>query len=405
MKLNNISDPSKVRKILFLSPFFYPEQISTGKYNSFLVDKLLSNTFEVDVVALYPFYPDWVVTKIVEPFRNANIFRFGAHVSFPKSQVIRRIVLELMYSYYVIKFLLKTKKKYDIVMPVFPPVLFMMFAFLFLKWGSIVGIVHDVQGIMANTEKKFSRRFSASIMGFVEKLVYRKCNKLVCLSHSMKDAVIQKYGVMEEQCEVFYPFVSASNAINAEKISGLREIFDVGIKHIVYSGALGEKQQPFELYEFFLKLSSASENVKCHIFSRGPIFNELLNRSRESKGGVYFHDLVSEKDLDSLFYNSTVQVIPQSPGTGAGAFPSKLPNLLAHGVPVFAICDKGSELDIVLGKVSSAKATYSWDVGDMEMAMYDFLERIDGLTHEEMYLENKSAILKEFDVDRFIKSL
>ena len=41
----------------------------------------------------------------------------------------------------------------------------------------------------------------------------------------------------------------------------------------------------------------------------------------------------------------------------------------------------------------------------MEGAMYDFLEKIENISHEEIFVENKETILKEFDVDRFIKSL
>ena len=240
----------------------------------------------------------------------------------------------------------------------------------------------------------------------VEKFYYRKSDKLICLSHSMREVVVEKFCVPREVCEVFYPFISISNDFRSGKKAGLENIFEEGFKHIVYSGALGEKQQPHELYEFFLKLSTSSQNIKCHIFSRGPIFNELVKLSAESgSANLYFHDLVPEKDLDALFLNSTVQVIPQSAGTGAGAFPSKLPNLLAHGVPVFAICDEGSELAIVLSKVSSAKAVHSWEVESMEGAMYDFLEKIENISHEEIFVENKETILKEFDVDRFIKSL
>ena len=48
-----------------------------------------------------------------------------------------------------------------------------------IKWLEIVsinvfkvGIVHDVQGIMANTEKTLSRSSAAFLMGLVEKNIY-----------------------------------------------------------------------------------------------------------------------------------------------------------------------------------------------------------------------------------------
>ena len=387
------------KKILFLSPFFHPEKISTGKYNSFLVEKLLESNYGVDVIAFHPFYPDWVISKSDKPFNSAK-------VRFPKSQILRRIILELKYFYFVGKHLFTHKDEYDIVISIFPPVLFLFAAVYFLKNVFKVGIVHDVQGIMANTEKTLSRSSAAFLMGLVEKNIYKKCDKLICLSHSMKDEVVKNYAVDKGKCEVFYPFVSLSQRKNDLDPNCLSKIFEDGFQHVVYSGALGEKQQPYELYDFFQKLTLSSALIRCHIFSQGPIFNELLSRAKVfANNNVLFHDLVDESEISALFSNSTVQVIPQSSGTGAGAFPSKLPNLLAHGVPVFAICDQDSELDRVIKKVRSAKATHTWDRQNMISEMLSFLDMLKKTTHEENYLENKSAILKEFDVDYLISRL
>ena len=391
------------KKILFLSPFFYPEQISTGKYNSFLVKKLLESDYEVDVVTFHPFYPDWVISKSDKPFSSAKVYRYGESVRFPKSQILRRIILELKYFYYVGKHLFAHKNEYDIVISIFPPVVFLFVASFFHKETLKVGIVHDVQGIMANTEKSLSRSSAAFLMGLVEKNIYKKCDKLICLSHSMKDEVVKKYAVDKGKCEVFYPFVSLSQR---KDDGSLREIFEDGFQHVVYSGALGEKQQPYDLYDFFQKLAVSSSLIKCHIFSRGPIFNELLSRVKVyEKNNVMFHDLVDESNVSALFSCSTVQVIPQSPGTGAGAFPSKLPNLLAHGVPVFAICDQDSELDRVIKKVRSAKAIHTWDRQNMIGEMKSFLDSLKKTTHEANYQDNRCTILKEFDVGHFISRL
>ncbi len=394
------------KKILFLSPFFYPEQISTGKYNSFLVEKLIEGNCEVDVVAFHPFYPDWVISKSEKPFKSAKVYRYGERVRFPKSQILRRIVLESKYFYYVSKHLFIHKNEYDIVISIFPPVLFMFATGFFLKKVLKVGIVHDVQGIMANTEKSLSHSIAAFLIGLVERNIYKKCDKLICLSHSMKNEVVKKYAVDKGTCEVFYPFVSLSQKKDDLDQDCLKEIFEDGFQHVVYSGALGKKQHPYDLYNFFQKLAVSSSLIRCHIFSRGPIFNELFSRAKVyAKNNVMFHDLVDESDVSSLFSRSTVQVIPQSPGTGTGAFPSKLPNLLAHGVPIFAICDQDSELSRVISKVILAKAIHSWDSLNMVSEMHDFLDVLKKTTHEEIYLENKNTILKEFDVDSFISSL
>ena len=44
---------------LILSPFFYPEPISTGKYNTVLAQGLVARGQDVVVLASHPLYPKW----------------------------------------------------------------------------------------------------------------------------------------------------------------------------------------------------------------------------------------------------------------------------------------------------------------------------------------------------------
>ena len=43
------------QRLLFVSPFFYPEDISTGRYNTYFVRALLAQGVEVAIVAAHPF--------------------------------------------------------------------------------------------------------------------------------------------------------------------------------------------------------------------------------------------------------------------------------------------------------------------------------------------------------------
>ena len=46
-----------------------------------------------------------------------------------------------------------------------------------------------------------------------------------------------------------------------------------------------------------------------------------------------------------MYYNSSVQIIPQKENTSKGSLPSKLPNLLASGCKVLVITDPKSEIE------------------------------------------------------------
>ena len=72
---DNMSDVCA--KAIFLSPFFYPEMISTGRYNTRLVMTMIARGVEVDVVTSYPMYPDWRPKYTQAIIDGAKIYRGG----------------------------------------------------------------------------------------------------------------------------------------------------------------------------------------------------------------------------------------------------------------------------------------------------------------------------------------
>ena len=48
------------QQILIVSPFFYPELISTGKANQHLAEAFVAEGHGVTVVCSHPLYPTWV---------------------------------------------------------------------------------------------------------------------------------------------------------------------------------------------------------------------------------------------------------------------------------------------------------------------------------------------------------
>lgn len=394
------------KNIVFLSPFFFPEEISTGKYNTHLVKALQLKGHTVKVITSYPLYPDWVPKKCNDEMEGVELHRAGQHMRYPKSTVVRRIFLELWFAWHVFRNASCLNKNTELVIAIFPPVIFMMLvSFLLPKGVEKIGIVHDLLGVMAGSTKSTSRRVIARIMQSVESFAFNKCDRLICLSASMKDVLVNQYGVHKDKCVVQYPFVSLEKV---EKVSdALADVFDDSYMHIVYSGALGEKQNPEKLLSFFTNLSGSNSDIVCHFFSRGPLFEQIKqNVNVNNIRGVRCHDLVPEEQLIELYDRSTVHIIPQAEGVGAGAFPSKLPNLLAFGVPVFAICDNDSELSLILNEFGIGKVVSSWDETVLMDEITHYLEEIKNLSHQELQEKFKaSPLTKRFSAEGLVSDL
>jgi hypothetical protein len=132
--------------------------------------------------------------------------------------------------------------------------------------------------------------------------------------------------------------------------------------HVVYSGALGYKQNSQQLVAFMQAAAQRHPKVQFHVFSGGPFFDELRGRYKRLQGPrVEFHPLVAEQDLEELYARSAIQIIPQAEGTEAAALPSKLPNLMAAGVHLLAICGAESEVGRLIQQAGTGSIVERWN--------------------------------------------
>lgn len=353
------------KKILLISPFFFPEKISTGKYNTFLATTLKKSTTQINVITSHPIYPNWRPKRSHSKISGIEIYRGGSLMIYPKSSILRRAFLEIWFSFHSINRYLYLRNKCDIILPVFPPSLFFILINLFKpKKTCSIGIVHDLQGVYSQRKTSNIIYFLINkIVSLIERKSLQSCNYLIFLSKSMKDRAIENYRLIPEFCSVNYPFVTQHKKSNSSKKIDL--IFNKNKFNFVYSGALGEKQNPEQLFILMDRLSKLDENIDCHIFSEGPIFTQLRNRAKNFSSKVFFHHLVDEKFLNQLYSYCDLQVIPQAFGTSEGSIPSKLPNLLASSIKILAICEKSSELSAIVNNYEAGVVIDTWDIDEI----------------------------------------
>jgi colanic acid biosynthesis glycosyl transferase WcaI len=398
-------------RLLLISPFFYPEPISTGKYNSSLSKALVDRVFSIDVVASYPIYPDWKPKFTNQNLNGITIHRGGDFIKYPAKPVLRRMILEVWFAVFAILMYFKLKKEINVIVVVFPPSLFFaILSFLIPRNIKVVGIIHDLQGIYSEKKLGFLSRVLTKCIISVEQRAFNSCNKLIFLSKTMSTRATKIYDLIHHPSKILfrYPFVSISTdeskIDNDAELEKLRGFFSDKFNHIVYSGALGEKQNPLELIIFFEAIILSLDNVRCHVFSRGPLFDFLIdNLKPDFKEKIFFHDLVAEDALQELYELSTIQIIPQAPDTSEGSLPSKLPNLLSCGVPIFAICDKDSELSEIVNASGIGYSAHTWESALLVQQISEFMsllahkDRIDLKSHVSDYVKNNFSISQLID--------
>jgi len=231
-------------------------------------------------------------------------------------------------------------------------------------------------------------------INIVERISFKGCQRLIFLSNEMMNNAVSEYSLDVEKCHVSYPFVTIENFKDR---GALVDVFDSSKVNVVYSGALGEKQN-IEGLIAFLNLC-VSESVHVHIFSQGPKFDELKQVSTVDDSRFFFHDLVNEIDLPELLIRSDVQILPQAAGTSKGSLPSKLPNIIASKSKLLAITDSGSELSMLLEGVEGVKVSTTWE---MDLLVSDLLSLIREKRHTG---KHRLALINLLNIETVLKEI
>ena len=382
------------KNILILSPFFYPEPISTGKFNTSFVNGLVEEGHKVTVLCFHPFYPEWKAKKSIEKLKGVEIIRGGKNLFYTNKTIFRRLILEFGFAFFVLRKLYKHQKNKDLVIPIFPPSFAFCFALPFLnKKIRRVGMVHDLQEVYSQGKSGFLNKIIHFFIHSVEKQCYQNCNKLIFLSNEMKNEAKKLYNLVEEKLEVQYPFITLKNKITND----LESVFDNQKINVVYSGALGEKQNPIALFNFFSEASKKIENTVFHFFSEGETLKSLKKLNNNEK--IIFHNLVDKDNLEELYQKSSVQIIPQKENTSKGSLPSKLPNLLASGCKVLVITDAKSEIETLFLNNNLDLVVTSWN-NDL------LIEKLKVLIDKTIDIEHQKRIAKNmFTIDKMIHKI
>jgi hypothetical protein len=210
------------------------------------------------------------------------------------------------------------------------------------------------------------------------------------------------YKIPGTKIKICRPFVTLTRSDTENQ---LKHLFPAGKKHVVYAGALGEKHYPHGMIKFFRHLLSQRDDIICHIFSAGPIFKDLKYDPGTKNKRLFFHGLVPNQDLWELYTRSDIQVIPEKLGFSNGAIPSKLPNLMAAGVPVLYIGQKDGDVFRMVQSTKAGLCADSWDVDKLSALTNRLLIEATESSHASRRATYKKRSASHFSVDDLINAI
>lgn len=163
-----------------------------------------------------------------------------------------------------------------------------------------------------------------------QRYVYKKADKLICISDDMKDFIVSK-GIDEKKIEVIYNWGYSDETVNipweenkfVEKY-GLEKDF-----YAVYAGNIGKMQN----VELIVRAAKKMPKTKFLIIGDGAN-REKIEKMAEGLENVRMLPLQSPELAEHIYSMAGVNIIPLVEGGPKTAMPSKTPIVLACGKPV-----------------------------------------------------------------------
>lgn len=348
-------------KILELSSYYSPEQISSSHLTNDLYQALVVAGFSIEEYVPMPTrgISDEVRKQFCkrkyEELKNGQIvvhrfsmFREGKN---PIQRAIRYILVNIVQ---YIKG--TTARNVDIIYAAStPPTQGLLCGLvkrrLSKRYGRKIPFIYCLQDVFPDSlvNAKMTKKGSIiwKIGRKIEDYTYRSADKIIVISESFKKNIMKK-GVPEEKIVVIPNWVDTDVVYPVDRKDNIlfdRYNLDRDKFYICYSGNLGHSQNLKLLLETAKQLKSELTDVCFVLVGEGAAKEELIKKvAEEQLENIIILPFQPYEDIAHVFSLGDVGLIISKPEIGGSSVPSKTWSIMAAGRPVLASFDEDSEL-------------------------------------------------------------
>lgn len=333
-----------VRRILYLSPYFWPEEIGSAPYCTELAVWLRERGHDVRVVSFRPHYPNpnkfeaWADGSRDEESHNSMLISRVSVRDRGRGGFTDRLKNDLSFLWQVLRRALRREfKKTDVIVAYAPTILTLYGAQVIgrLTGASIVGVAHDIESGLATSLGLAKSRALLFLMRTVERIGLNFADQVIVLTEGMREE-IQHIGC-RRPISVFsiWASVPAFSPIAAEEAPV-----------IMYSGNFGKKQNLDQLLPLIQRLWDEKKAIR--VVMRGDVSEkDRLQKKIEGSGiaNTVFLPLASAEEFLAALQSANIHMVPQALNVGNYALPSKVFSSMSAGRPFVCIAEEGSPLD------------------------------------------------------------
>jgi colanic acid biosynthesis glycosyl transferase WcaI len=390
-------------RILYLSPYFWPEEIGSAPYCTELAIWLRERGHDLRVVSFRPHYPN---PSLFEAWRDGSRDE-ETHADIPITRVpVRdrgrgrfkdRVHNDLSFFLQVALRCLRGEfKNTEVVVAYVPTILTLYCARLvrLFTGASIICVVHDIESGLATSLNLTKSSPVLFFMRLVERVGLNFAEHVVALSEAMQQE-IQLIGCRRAISVLsIWASVADFSAIERDQTTTL-----------MYSGNFGKKQNLDQLLPLIQRLSEEKQAIRVVLQGDGSERRRLQEKiTRLGINNTVFRPLVPAEKLLAALQAVNIHIVPQALNVATYSLPSKLFSIMAAGRPFVCIAEKGSPLDELAQRSDAGLCIHPGDEDALYTAIAELAndhERQDRMGQNGRRLvENnmsKASILKEYE--------
>ncbi|MBR5604497.1 MAG: glycosyltransferase family 4 protein [Bacteroidales bacterium] len=206
----------------------------------------------------------------------------------------------------------------------------------------------------------------------IENFTYRNADKIIVISQDFKRNIMAK-GVPEEKIEVIYNWVDEQAVVNIpRKENKLFEKYNLNPNkfYVTYCGNIGLTQNMDLLLDVAKELAS-EENIHFVLVGEGADKERVKSRVKnENVNNVSFLPFQPYEDISHVFSLGDAGLIISKPGVGENSVPSKTWSIMSAERPVIANFDE-NEIKTILAENDCGIFTKAGDKVALKNAIFD----------------------------------
>lgn len=386
----------KKRDVLFLCQFFYPEYISSAQLPFDTVQALEKAGFTVDVLCGYPQeYSASENVPVKETVGSIRIRRLK-YIQLDRSGFLGRLVNYFSFTFMVLLNLLSIARYKTVVVYSNPPILPWIASWAKVLFGTkLVFVSYDLYPEVATVTNTLRQgNMICRLMEHINKVVFRRCDRVVALSTEMRDFILANRNIGPEKVAVIPNwYKDEGEGRNNREANRFRET--VGDRFVVsYFGNMGTMQ---DMQTILGAIRLLKEEPVFFLFAGHGNKMEDLKAivEQENMENIAIYKFLHGGDFQDALAISDCAFVSLEKGATGLCVPSKTYSYMMQGIPLLAIMDEG---DIVRDiEAGAGKWVRNGQSEALAKAILDM--RADPVNHAAMRKTCRELYLKKYTTE------